>query len=232
METLPTRSYSLTMPYFSSQPIAPELRREHERVRLEVQDAGITARQALERADRWERDWSEDLDPSPKAVYRTSEAYGEKRSLRVETEDTSGKYQRPSKLVEEKEGKHKSTVLFDKGEVTRIEQSLVGHHGGVEQMTIEVNRATNTIVYSIHETGEFALEPLGFQSPTLQWSGGAAGPVDSSSGRGGFGPDDVFDEFSQGRPDHGPDAVYSDFDHGRGYTFDGPDGRSSYDPYH
>lgn len=234
MNTLATRSYSLTLPYLGLGSEPPEHRRESERVRLELQDVDITARQSLERAERWDPQWSDDLDPSPRRVYRTKEAYGEKESIAVETKDPPGKYQRPSKLVQEKEGHHKSTALFNKqGEVTRIEQTLHGHDGGVEEMTIVVNRKTNTITYSIHETGQFALEPLGYPRPASANSGGSDVPAESGErGRGGCGPDDVHDEWDNSRRNDGPDAVYDEWDNGRGSSFDGPDGRTSYDPYH
>jgi hypothetical protein len=237
MNTVPTRSYSLTLPYHSSTGVPRAHQREYERVRNELQDVDITARQALERAERWQPNWSEDLDPSPKRVFRTSEAHGEKQSLAVETQDAPGKYQRPSKLVQEKEGHHKSTALFNnKGEVTRIEQTLRGHDGGVEEMTIVVNRKTNTITYSIHETGQFALEPLGYPSASSR-SGAGSGAGECPEGardrdRGGSGPDDVYDEFDNSRRGGGPDEVWNEWDNGRGSYFDGPDGRTSYDPYH
>lgn len=230
MSSIPTRSYSLKLPYLDMGSLPPQHRREYERVRLELQDADITARQTLERAERWDPQWSSDLDPDPKRVHRTREAYGEKESIAVETHDAPGKYQRPSKLVQEKAGRHSSTALFNKkGEVTRIEQTLHGHDGGVEEMTIVVNRKTNTITYTIHETGEFALEPLGYPR-----SGSASGGSDEvrSDRPGGSGPDDVYDEWDNSRRDGGPDAVYDEWDNGRGYYFDGPDGRTSYDPYH
>ena len=229
MQILPSRSYSLTLPYLSLGSTR-EHRREAERVRMEIQDAGITARQALERADRWDPNWSEDLDPSPKRVLRTSESSGEERSIMVETRDKPGKYQRPSKLVEEHVGHHKSTAYFSKGEVTRIEQTLYGHDGGVEQMTIEVNRKQNTVTYTINETGQFALEPLGYPSSSQTASpDGSSGEVTSRPG--GSGPDDVYDEWDNSNRGGGPDDVYDEWDNGRGYYYDGPDGRHSYDPY-
>jgi hypothetical protein len=233
MKTLPARSYTLTLPYHSLEAVPREHLREYERVRQELQDVDITARQALERADRWDPNWSDDLDPSPKRVLRTSEAYGEKQSIMVETKDAPGRYQRPTKLVQEKVGQHKSTAYFKNGEVTRVEQTLHGHDGGVEEMTIAVNRKTNTVTYTIHETGEFALEPLGYPSLSSrpdsgESSSGGSYPV----GGGGSGPDDVYDEFDNSRRGGGPDDVPNEWDNGRGYYFDGPDGRTSYDPYH
>ena len=234
MSSVPTRSYSITLPYSSATPAAREHRREAERVRAELQDASITARQTLERADRWESNWTEDLDPSPNRVYRTSEAYGEKQSIAVETPDAEGPYQRPSKLVQEKEGKHTSTVLFQDGEVIRIDQLLHGSDGGTEKMTIEVNRDNNTVQYTIHETGQFALEPLGFPtSPSVNGGSGSPDGVGYPTGRGyGDGPDDVPDEFDNRRGYDGPDAVYNEWDTGRGSSYDGPDGSFGYDPYH
>lgn len=232
MSTLPTRSYSLTLPYLRTAPVEREHRKQSERVHHEIQDAEITARQTLQRAERWDPNWSSDLDPSPKRVFRTSEAHGEKRSIAVETKDGPGDYQRPSKLVEEKEGHHKSTALFNaKGEVTRIDQTLRGHDGGVEEMTIVVNRKNSTITYTIHETGAFALEPLGYPEPATRSRAGEGSMPDSAGGYG-HGPDDVYDEFDNSRRGGGPDHVYDEWDNGRGYYFDGPDGRTSYDPYH
>lgn len=220
MQSVPSRSYSLTMPYHSMTPVAREHRREHERVRMELQDAEITARQTLREADRWDRDWGEDLDPSPQRVYRTNESHGEKRSIEVETNDPAGKYQRPSKMIQEKEGSHKTVAYFEDGEIVRLEQRLHGHHGGVEDMTIEVNRDNHTVTYSIYETGEFANEPLGFQ-------------LHSTPGGSGSGPDGSgYDEWDNSNRGGGPDEVYNEWDNGRGYYFDGPDGRTSYDPYH
>jgi len=217
MQSVPSRSFSITMPYHSMKPVPREHRRAYERVRNELQDADTTARRTLQRADRWDRDWTSDLDPSPQRVHRTSEAYGEKRSVEVETFDEAGPYQRPSKLVEEKVGKHKSTAYFEDGRVVRLEQTLHGHHGGVENMTIQVNPAEHTVTYTIHETGEFALQPSGIE------------PRDTPSGSG---PDDVYDEWDNSDRSGGPDEVYDEWDNGRGYYFDGPDGRTQYDPYH
>lgn len=233
MNTLPTRSYSLTLPYGNLGAVPRQHMREYERVRNELQDVDITARQALENAERWDRNWSDDQDPSPQRVFRTSEAFGEKESIEVLSNDPAGKYQRPSKLVQEKEGHHKSVALFNKkGEVTRIDQTLQGHDGGVEQMTILVNRKTQTITYSIHETGEFALEPLGYPKSNPSSGGGEASPSGGvGEGRRGSGPDDVYDEFDNSRRGGGPDEVYNEWDNGRGSYFDGPDGRTSYDPY-
>jgi hypothetical protein len=173
MQPLPSRTYNLTMPYHSMKPVPQEHRRAHERVRMELQDAGVTARQTLERADRWDRDWSDDLDPSPQRVHRTSDAYGEERS-------------------------------------------------------IEVNRTDNTVTYTIHETGEFATEPLGYQ-----FAGGpsSSGGGTSSVSPGGTGPDGVYDEWDNSNRGGGPDSVYNEYDNGRGYTYSGPDGTYSYDPF-
>lgn len=233
MSSIPTRSYSLKLPYLDLSSVPREHRREAERVRLELQDVDITARQALENAERWDPYWSEDLDPKPGRVYRTREAYGEKESIAVETNDPPGKCQRPSKLVQQKEGHHKSTALFNKkGEVTRIEQTLQGHDG-VEEMTIVVNRKTNTITYTIHETGEFALEPLGYpRSSSGAGTSQFPSEAESTGSRGGCGPDDVYNEWDNSRRGGGPDEVYNEWDNGRGSYFDGPDGRTSYDPYH
>jgi hypothetical protein len=234
MSTLPTRSYSLTLPYhYGSKPVPAEHRRQYDRVRSELESASLTARQTLQEADRWDRDWSDDLDPSPKRVFRTSDAHGEQRTVAVETKDAPGKYQRPSQLVEEHVGHHKSTVLFDKGEVTRLEQFLIGHDGGTEKMLIEVNRKANTIAYTIHETGQFALEPLAYPVPSQRSSASSSSESGSyPAGGGGSGPDDVYDEWDNSRRGGGPDEVYNEWDNGRGSSFDGPDGRSSYDPYH
>lgn len=191
---------------------------------MELRDADITARQTLRRADRWERDWSEDLDASPQRVHRTSDAYGEQRSVSVETNDEPGQYARPSKLVEEKVGKHKTTAYFEGGEVVRLEQKLHGFDGGVEDMTIEVNKEDHTVTYTIHETGEFALQPLGYQL-----AGGSSSDDSGSIPSGG--PDGAYDEWDNSNRGGGPDDVYDEYDNGRGYYFDGPDGRTSYDPY-
>ncbi len=223
-----SRSYSLTLPYNSLTPVPAQHRRQSERIRCELESASLTARRALDEADRWDREWSDDLDPSPKRVFRTSDAYGEQRTLAVETKDAPGKYQRPSKLVEEKVGHHKSTVLFEKGEVQRLEQLLVGSDGGTEKMLIEVDRKNQTVRYTVHETGGFALEPLGYPSSSIRSrtdSLSEGGPV-------GSGPDEVYDEFDNSRRGGGPDDVSNEWDNGRGYYYDGPDGRSSYDPYH
>lgn len=216
------------MPYRSMKPVPQEHRRQYERVRMEIQDAEITARQTLERGDRWDRDWSDDLDPSPQRVFRTSDSYGEERSISVETKET-GTYARPSKMVEEKVGKHKTTAHFEDGQVVRLEQKLHGFDGGVEDMTIEVDRENHTVTYTIHETGEFALQPLQFQLSGDNSSGqGGTYPSDGN----GAGPDGVYDEWDNSNRGGGPDSVYNEWDNGRGYYYDGPDGRTSYDPYH
>lgn len=231
MNTLPERSYTFTLPYSRTAPVAREQRKQSERVHHEIQDAELSARRALQQAERWDPNWSSDLDPSPQRVYRTSEAHGEKRAISVETKDGPGNYQRPSRFVEEKEGHHKSTALFDaKGQVTRIDQTLRGHDGGVEEMTIVVNRQTNTITYAIHETGAFALEPIGYPEPASRSKAGTSSSEPSTGG--GHGPDDVYDEWDNSRRGDGPDHVYNEWDNGRGSYFDGPDGRTSYDPYH
>jgi hypothetical protein len=222
MQTLPSRSFSINMPYHSMEPVPREHRRAYERVRMELQDASVTARQTLQRADRWDRDWTSDLDPSPQRVHRTSDTYGEHRSIEVETQDDPGQYARPSKMIEEKVGKHKTTAFFENGEVVRLEQKLHGHDGGVEDMVIEVN-PDHTVTYTIHETGEFALQPMSYEL--------SSGPSGSGSG-GGSGPDGVYDEWDNSNRGGGPDSVYDEYDNGRGYYFDGPDGRTSYDPYH
>lgn len=230
MKTVPSRSYSITMPYHSMKRLPDEHRKAHNRVRSELDSASITARQALRDAERYDRDWSDDLDPSPKRVHRTSEAYGEERSISVETKDKAGKYQRPSKMVEETVGSHKTTAFFEKGEIVRLEQTLHGHDGGVENMTIQVNK-DNTVTYTINETGDFALEPLGYPNQKGNSLSGMPSSGSGSSSRAGSGPDDVYDEWDNSNRGGGPDDVYDEYDNGRGYTYSGPDGTFSYDPY-
>ena len=230
MPPLPSRSYSITMPFRSMTPVAREHRREYERVRMEVQDAEVTARQTLRQGERWERDWTPALDPSPQRVLRNSDAYGEQRSISVETTDAPGPYAQPSRMVQEKVGHHKTTAHFEGGQVVRLEQRLHGSDGGVEDMTIEVNRDEHTVTYTIHETGEFALQPLGYQISGGSASGGVGGGS-SSSPVDGSGPDGVYDEWDNSNRGGGPDSVYDEWDNGRGYYYDGPDGRTSYDPY-
>lgn len=228
MQTVPTRSYSITLPQYSLSGVPREYRREQARIRSEISDAEITARTELRSADRYKSDWSSDLDPSPQRVHRTSDSYGEQRMIAVETTDEPGPYQQPSKMVKEKEGRHKTTAFFEDGQVVRLEQVLHGHDGGVENMTIEVNNDTNTVTYTINETGEFALSSIDF--PVDSSEGGAvSGPEPRPSGSG---PDDVYDEWDNSRGGSGPDHIYNEWDNGRGYYFDGPDGRTSYDPYH
>lgn len=194
----------------------------------QISDAEITARTELRSADRYKSDWSNDLDPSAQRVHRTSETFGEQRSISVETTDKAGPYQQPSKMVEEKVGKHKTTAYFENGQVTKLEQVLHGHDGGVENMTIEVNPDTNTVTYTIDESGAFALSPIDF--PVTSAEGGAvSGPEPRPNGSG---PDGVYDEWDNSRGGSGPDHVYNEWDNGRGSYFDGPDGRTSYDPYH
>ena len=228
MQALSSRSYSITMPRHSLSGVPQEHRRAYERVRMELQDADISARQTLQSADRWERDWSDDLDPSPQRVHRTSDAYGEERSVTVETQDKPGEYARPSVYVDEKVGKHKTTAHFENGEIVRLEQKLHGSDGGVEDMIIEVDRENHTVTYTIHETGEFAEQPLGFQ--IFSGSTGATGSPSESAG-GHIGPDGVYDEWNNSNRGGGPDEVYHEWDNGRGYTYSGPDGTYSYDPF-
>lgn len=229
MSALSSRSYSITMPRHDLSGVPREHRRAYERVRMELQDTEISARQTLERADHWDRDWTSDLDPSPQRVHRTSNAYGEERSVTVETQDEPGRYARPSMFVEEKVGKHKTTAHFENGEIVRLEQKLHGSDGGVEDMTIEVDRENHTVTYTIHETGDFAEQPLGYQIFSGNSGGGSGSPSESSTGY--TGPDGVYDEWDNSNRGGGPDEVYNEWDNGRGYTYSGPDGTYSYDPF-
>lgn len=210
MQTLNApRTYTITLPYGSGEPTPREHRGDEARVRAEMRDAQHTAQDTLSRSEKWESGWTFDLDPSPNRVVRTS---GEGEDQQIVVAEADGDMDTPKSLTTANGDRHSMSAQFENGEVVSMTGFLKSDEGGTEEFSIKVNPDNGTLTYTVTETGDMISEPAAFLSSS--------------------GPDDVYDEWDNSRGGSGPDHVYDEWDNGRGYYFDGPDGRTSYDPYH
>lgn len=224
MQTTPIRTKQVTMPWGGGQTYNQEQQEIAREVREEIQDAYSTARETLARSEKWEPGWTFDQDPSPARVERTSDEYGQRRSVVAESADPTGKSTSPSFLKTESGGSTLEARWSD-GQLTSLKSSLESDIGSAD-LSIEINPETGTLTYSSTKTGEFAV----VREKTVPTDYGSGGYDRSESGPY-VGPDGVYNEWDNSNRGGGPDSVYNEWDNGRGSYYDGPDGRHSYDPY-
>lgn len=208
-----TRTRTITLPWGNGESTARADRGDEARVRHEIQDARSTASDTLSRSEKYRPGWTFDLDPSPSRVVRTSSQY-EEQMIAVEADGPDS--DSPASFLRVNGDSSSTRATFANGELVTLDGFLKTDEG-TEQISIKVND-NGTLTYSVTETApegsDFFTEP--YQATSVS-----------------SGPDDVYDEWDNGRSDtSGPDAIYNEWDNGRGYYFDGPDGRTSYDPYH
>ena len=222
MQATAIKTQKMTMPWGGGHTYSKEQKEIAQEVRREIQDAYSTARDTLSRSEKWKPGWTFDLDPSPNRVERTSDEYGEHRSVIAATSNPESQFHPPSYLRTE-DNDSSLEAKWDDGKLTFLKSTLDSDIGTAE-LTIEINPETGTLTYHSTKTGEFAKE-------RQQVSGGPGGSGSSESDYGHVGPDGVYNEWDNSNRGGGPDAIYNEWDNGRGSYYDGPDGRYYYDPY-
>ena len=210
MQIAASRTRTATIPWNTGAEVPAENKADANRIKSELNDARITAQDGIDRAEKWNPGWSFDQDADPSRILRTSSQYSE-QSLEV-VMNAEGE---PSSLQTRDDEDFVKASFDDRGDVQSLHSYFETDNGSSENLEVQINE-NGTLTYTITETGEFAEDDTSLNSfPS-----------------GGYeGPDGAYDEYDQGRYDDGPDAIYNEWDNGRGSYFDGPDGRTYYDPY-